>query len=96
MNTKQTILTYIAVAAFALTSLFAAWDLTGSPNHTNVPRYAPIFAPPELSWWAKRELASSVVWTWLVIGVVYSLTFVAFREPRAQTRRQMDEQVSAG
>jgi len=95
MNPKQKALTYIAVAAIALTSLFAAWDLTGSPNHTSVTRYAPIFAPPDLSWWAKRELASSVVWTWVVIGVMYSLMFVAFREPSAQTRWQMDEQVSA-
>ncbi len=89
MNTKQKTLTYIAVAAIALTSLFAAWDLTGSPNHTNVTRYAPIFAPPELSWWAKRELASSVFWTWLVIGGMYALMFVACREPSAQTRRQI-------
>lgn len=87
MNTKQKILTYIAVVAIALTSLFAAWDLTGSPNHTNVTRYAPIFAPPDLSWWAKRELASSVLWTWLVIAVMYALMFVAFREPSAPTRR---------
>jgi hypothetical protein len=95
MNTKQKILTYLAVAAIALTSLFAAWDLTGSPNHINVTRYAPIFAPPDLSWWAKRELASSVYWTWLSIGAMYSLLFIALREPITQTRRQLDEQISA-
>ncbi|MBN9694146.1 MAG: hypothetical protein J0M24_28230 [Verrucomicrobia bacterium] len=95
MNTKQKTLTYIAVAAIALTSLFAAWDLTGSPNHTNVTRYAPIFAPPDLGPWAKRELASSVFWSWLAIGAMYSLMFVALREPTTQTRRQLDEQTSA-
>ena len=95
MNTKQKTLTYIAVAAIGLTSLFAAWDLTGSPNHTNVTRYAPIFAPPNLDVWAKRELASSVFWSWLVIGGMYSLMLVALRDTSAQTRRQMDEQVSA-
>jgi hypothetical protein len=95
MNTKQKTLTYIAVAAIGLTSLFAAWDLTGSPNHTNVTRYAPIFAPPDLGPWVKRELASSVFWSWLVIGGMYSLMFVALKDSAAQMRRQMDEQVSA-
>ena len=95
MNTKQQTLTYIAVAAIALTALFAPWDSTGSPNHTNVTRYAPIFAPPDLGPWAKRELASSVFWSWLVIGAMYSLLFVALRQPTAQTRRQLDEQTSA-
>ena len=95
MNTKQKTLTYIAVAVIGLTSLFAAWDLTGSPNHTNVTRYAPIFAPPDLGPWAKRELASSVFWSWLVIGGMYSLMFVALKDSAPQTRRRMDEQVSA-
>jgi hypothetical protein len=95
MNTNQKTLTYIAVAAIALSSLFAPWDLTGSPNHYNVTRYSPIFAPPDLGPWAKRELASSVFWSWLVIGGMYSLMFVAFRAPAAQTRREFDEQVAA-
>ena len=95
MNTKQKTLTYIAVAAIGLTSLFAAWDLTGSPNHTNVTRYAPIFAPPDLGPWTKRELVSSVFWSWFVIGGMYSLMFVTFRATSTQTRSQMDEQVSA-
>ncbi len=95
MNTKQKPLTYITVAAIGLTSLFAAWDLTGSPNHTNLTRYAPIFAPPDLGPWAKRELASSVFWSWLVIGGMYSLMFVALKDSAAQTRRQIDEQVPA-
>jgi hypothetical protein len=87
-------LTYVAVAAIALTSLFAAWDLTGSPNHFNTTKYAPIFAPPNLGPWKKRELASSVFWSWLVIGAMYSLVFVALREPSSQPRRQTGEQVS--
>lgn len=82
MNARQKTLTYIAVAAIALTSLFAAWDLTGSSNHRNVTRYAPIFAPPDLGPWAKRELASSVYWSWFVIGSMYSLMLLALREPR--------------
>ena len=80
MNAKQKTLTYCTVVAIGLTSLFAAWDLTGSSNHTNATRYAPIFAPPDLGPWARRELASSVFWSWLVIGVIYSGLFVAFRQ----------------
>ena len=75
MNTKQNRLTYVAVVAIALTSLFAAWDLTGSPNHTNITRFAPIFAPPDLGPWGKRELASSVPFSWLAIGAIYGLLF---------------------
>lgn len=80
MNSKQRTLTYLAVIAIALTALFAAWDLTGSPSHTNVTRYAPIFSPPNLGPWAKRELASSVLWSWFAIGVVYAGLFAAFHE----------------
>ena len=80
MNAKQKTLIYCAVVAIGLTSLFAAWDLTGSSNYTNATRYAPIFAPPDLGPWARRELASSVFWSWLVIGVGYSGLFVALRQ----------------
>ena len=86
MNAKQKTLTWFAVVAIGLTSLFAAWDLTGSTNHTNATRYAPIFAPPDLGPWAKRELASSVFWSWLVIGVIYSGLFVAFRQEPPTSR----------
>lgn len=94
MNSKQKVLTYIAVAAIALTSLFAAWDLTGSPNHYSVTRYSPIFAPPNIGPYGKRELASSVFWSWLAIGAMYSLMFVAFHDPATHTRRQLGEQTS--
>lgn len=86
MNTKQKTLTYVAVAAIALTSIFAAWDLTGATNHTNVTKYAPIFVPPELGLWAKRELASSVFWSWFVIAAIYSLLFVTFRESASNSK----------
>lgn len=84
MNHKQRSLTYVAIVAFALTALFAAWDLTGSPSHTNATRYAPIFAPPNLGPWAKRELASSVLWSWFALGIVYTGLFAAFREPTSR------------
>ena len=80
MNKKQKTLTYVAVAAISLASLFVPWDLTGSVHNSNVTRYSPIFAPPALDTWAKRELASSVFWSWFLIVVIYSLLFVAFRE----------------
>ena len=60
-----------------------------------VDTYTLKLGPRNLGPWAKRELASSVFWSWLVIGGMYSLMFVAFREPTAQTRRQLDEQISA-
>ena len=84
MNTKQKTLTYIAVAAIGLTSLFAAWDLTGSPSHFNVTKYAPLFAPPDLGPWAKRELASSVFWSWFAIGAMYTFMYVAHRDSSTQ------------
>ena len=95
MNTKQKRLTYAAVVAIALTSLFAAWDMTGSSNHTNVTRYAPIFAPPALGPWAKRELASSVPFSWLAIGGMYSLLFAAWRNPAAVPQKHTPEPPSA-
>ncbi|MES2466286.1 MAG: hypothetical protein V4675_03200 [Verrucomicrobiota bacterium] len=48
------------------------------------------FAPPDLGPWAKRELASSVFWSWLVIGVIYSGWFVTFRhEPPTSLQRSV-------
>ena len=79
MNTKQKTLTYLAVAAVILSALFAPWDLTGSTSHTNVTRFSPLFYPPDLSNWARRELASSIFWLWSVIGVIYGALFAAFR-----------------
>ena len=95
MNTKQKRLTYAAVGAIALTSLFAAWDMTGSPNHFNVTRHAPIFAPPDLGPWAKRELASSVPFSWLAIGAIYGLLFAVWRNPAAAPQKQASEQPPA-
>jgi len=95
MNTKQKELTYYAIAAFVLTLLFAAWDLTGSSNHINVTKYAPIFAPPDLGPWAKRELASSIFWSWFGIAIIYSGLFFAFRAPPVPTKASPDEAVFA-
>jgi hypothetical protein len=88
MNTKQKGLTYYAVAAFVLTLLFAAWDLTGSSNHYNVTKYAPVFAPPDLGPWAHRELASSVFWSWFGIATIYAALFFTFRQPVVPAKEQ--------
>jgi hypothetical protein len=96
MNNKQKTLTLLAVAAFAVTALFAPWDLTGSPDHTNVLRYAPLFAPPSLDVWAKRELASGIVWSWLALAVIYAGLFVALREPTPSVQARNNEQLSHG
>jgi hypothetical protein len=95
MNTRQKELTYYALAAFVLTLLCAAWDLTGSSNHYNVTKYAPIFAPPDLGPWAKRELASSVFWSWFGIATIYSGLFFAFRTPHVPAKGPADETVFA-
>jgi len=95
MNTRQKELTYYAVAALILTLLCAAWDLSGSPNHYNVTKYAPIFAPPDLGPWAKRELASSVFWSWFGIAIIYSGLWFAFRNPLEPAKPSCDGAVSS-
>jgi hypothetical protein len=95
MNAKQKELTYYAIAAFVLTLLFAAWDLTGSPNRDNATKYSPIFAPPNLGPYAKRELASSVFWSWFGIAVIYTGLSFAFRHPKLPPKTQSDEGVVA-
>ena len=94
MNNKQKTLTLVAVAAFALTALFAPWDLTGSPNHTNVLRYAPLFAPPSLDVWSKRELASGIFWSWLALAIIYVGLLLALRGPTSLLQTRKDEQLS--
>jgi len=94
MNNKQKTLTLVAVAAFSLTALFAPWDLTGSPNHMNVLVHAPLFAPPSLDAWSKRELASGIFWSWLAIGVIYSALLVTLNQPAMASKAGRDEQLS--
>ena len=94
MNSNQKALTYLAVAALALTALFAPWDLTGSTNHQNVTRFAPLFFPPDLGPWAKRELAASILWLWSVMGVCYLALLTAFRDA-ATTSGLRDERKAA-
>lgn len=94
MNNKQKTLTLLAVGAFALTALFAPWDLTGSPNHMNILVHAPLFAPPSMDAWSKRELASGIFWSWLAIGVIYSALLVTFTQPTKASQTKRDEQLS--
>jgi hypothetical protein len=91
MNSKRKKLTIATLVIFAITVLFAHWDLTGSPDHTNWTTCSPIFAPPDLGPWGKRELASSNFWTWLAIGVVYAGLFAILGEPKATPSKNSDE-----
>lgn len=95
MNTKQKTLTYLAVTAVALSALLAPWDLTGSLTHGNLTRLGPMFNPPSLDAWAKRELASSIFWLWAVIGGIYAALFAAFRSASATTERRHGRQSPA-
>jgi hypothetical protein len=80
MNNRQRTLTFVALGLFVLSTLVAPWDLTGSPNHTNITSYAPLFAPPDFGVWPKRELASGILWSWLALSIVYTGLFFALRE----------------
>ena len=91
MNNKRKTLTIAALAVFALTMLVAPWDLTGSPDHYNVTKFAPIFFPPDLGPWAKRELVSSLFFSWLAIGVVYAGLFALLGEPKTSPSKKSDE-----
>ena len=88
MNTKRKKLTIAALAVFALTVLFAHWDLTGSPDHFNFTVCGPMFAPPDLGPWPHRELATSNFWTWLAIGVIYAGLFMVCSESNARPARE--------
>ena len=91
MNNKRKTLTIAALAVFALTMLVAPWDLTGGLNYNNVTHFSPIFFPPDFGPYAKRELATSLFWSWLAIGVVYAGLFIVFGEPKATPRKKSDE-----
>ena len=88
MNNSQRTLTFVILAAFTLTVLFAPWDLTGSPDHSNTASYAPLFAPPDFGPWAKRELNNGIFWTWLALGIIYTGLFIAFREAKETPTQQ--------
>jgi hypothetical protein len=91
MNSKQKTLTIAALVVFALTMLVAPWDLTGNTNFTNVRHFSPIFLPPDFGPYAKRELATSLFWSWLGIGVIYAGLFIVFGEPKATPSKKSDE-----
>ena len=91
MNANQKKLTIAALIVFAATIMYVPWDLTGNPSFTNGTRYAPIFFPPDLGVWPKREIASSVYLSWLVIGVVYAGLFALLGKPKSPPTKKSDE-----
>ena len=91
MNSNRRKLTVAALIVFAVTVMFVPWDLTGSPDHTNWTRYTPLFFPPDLGPWAKREIASSLYLSWIVIGVVYAGLFALLGEPKTSPSKKSDE-----
>ena len=94
MNANRKKLTVATLIVFAVVILFAHWDLTGSTDHYNVTKCAPIFAPPDLEPWQHRELATSNFWTWLAIGIIYAGLFALLGEPKTTPDKKSDEQVS--
>ena len=72
MNRKQKILTYVTESAIAITSLFCGVWAYLHSSGT----------------WAKRGLASSVLWFWVVIAGIYGLIFAALREARSAAGEQ--------
>jgi len=79
MNLPQKILTFLAVVALTLTALNAPWDLFDNVNQVNTTQYAPLFHPPDLTGWSKRELVPALFWMWAVIAVIYGALFAALR-----------------
>ena len=79
MNIKQRILTFLAVVALTLTALNAPWDLFDSVNQVNTTQYAPLFHPPDLTGWSRRELVPTIFSMWAVIAVIYGALFAALR-----------------
>jgi hypothetical protein len=90
MNSNRKRLTIVALVVFVIAVLFARWDLTGSPDHSNVTTCSPIFAPPDLGPWGKRELASRNFWTWLAIGVIYAGLYALLGEPKLPPSKKSD------
>ena len=91
MNNKRRKLTIAALVVFAATLMFVPWDLTGSPNHTSWTVVAPIFLPPGLETWTKREIASSVYLSWLAIGIIYAGLFALLGEQKTTPIKKSDE-----
>jgi hypothetical protein len=91
MNSNRRKLTIAALVVFAVTLMFVPWDLTGSPNHYNTTSFAPIFFPPGLETYSKREIASSVYFSWIAIGIIYAGLFALLGEPKTTTTKKSDE-----
>ncbi len=90
MNAKRKYLTITALMVFAITVLFARWDLSSPVGDDGTAR-APTFAPPELRYWHHRELATSNYATWLAIGVIYAGLFALLGEAKATPTKKPDE-----
>lgn len=90
MNSNRKKLTIAALVVFAISVLFARWDLMDRLDHSP-PICSPIFAPPDARMWGKRELASSNFWTWLAIGVVYAGLFAVLGDPKTPPTKKSDE-----
>lgn len=86
MNQKQKKLSYVFVVIFALTVLFAPFDIKNGEQSVRTV-YRPIFAPPGLVYNGEnpgksvlaREVAPSLGYTWVGLGLMFYGLLGAFR-----------------
>ena len=90
MNLAQKILTFLATAALSLSAFNAPWDLFDTVNQVNTTQYAPLFRPPDLTGWSRRELVPAIFWMWALVAVIYGALFAALRSANPVAKPESD------
>ena len=79
MNDQQKKLTWIALAAFALTLLAAPWEVTdfaafdnATAPHISRKAYAPIWSAPTNNYGKSEIQVSTLFVEWIAIGIIYA------------------------
>ncbi len=76
MNKKQKTLSVVILVLFWASCLHVPWNLSEGSSHRDTVVHSPIFRRPTGGSWKRREISSSVKYTWGALAFSYALLFV--------------------
>ena len=89
MNKKQRMLSFVALGIFALTVVFAPWNVVTKDGNGHVydtwTRYQPVFLVPKVGGWGIT--GATLAWqpllcTWLALGIAHGSLIFLLRTPK--------------
>lgn len=85
LNAPQKRLTVVFLGLFALTLLFAPFDVERKDeSHSSATLHRPVFAPPDMEGLANRRVAPALVYTWAGLALLFFGFHAFLQSPEKQ------------